>query len=297
MNACTYFGLSRVRYSGPPFEFGHGVKLEETFAHLFSAPMVAFGRPEEGGSHPAPWRAARGGGFAHDIEAQLSVPTTSQFPCNLDPERIGALIISLLRLQHIDLGVPVLSNRPFREGADEKRDLNLTPLETGTRIVSFADSKLQEIGLEHLQWVREIWPTAAKLISKKNSPLAAAFFALDNCTIEGRTGPSLMLAWGALEDLFAPGSRSELRYRVASNIACWNEPFGPARLRLFRNARDLYDARSRIAHSTKEADETDLLSSFMILRNSVVKILIRGDFPSAQDLDQIKFGYEPDCGG
>lgn len=284
-----YAGLSRVRYEGEPFDLGYGIQIKSTFAHLFSAPMMAFARPSKGTSHPAPWRAAQGGGFAHDIEVELSLPSDESYPHGLSARRIAELLASLLRLEHMALTVPVISNLSFSEAATADGTPVLEPFETGTRIVSFADAEREMITKSQLQWLKETWPKAAAMVSE-SAAFDAALSAADNCTVEGRIASSLLLAWGALEGLFAIGSTSEVRYRVASNIACFNKPFGAERLDLFRETKKLYDARSKVAHSAKDADLGELLRSFVILRNSIVRILAVGQVPTLESLEQLKFG-------
>ncbi len=279
MSKLVYAGISRARLSVEHFEFGHGVKIRTVYAHLFSTPMMAFERAEHGKPHPAPWRAATGGGYAHDIEAELSVSASENLPSDISAERAIALIASLLRLQNLTLTVPILSDFPLDEASTAGPSINLTPFETGKRLISYHDDKNEIISAAQLHWVRERWPLAAEL-AKSNADFDNALSACDNCIVEGRTASSLMLAWGALEGLFAKGGRSEATHRVSAYIAAYNCPPGASRLSLFKDAKRLYAARSSVAHSATDGDLGDLLETFVILRNSLIRILDEGQAPS-----------------
>ena len=51
-------GLSGIDLGERVFEFGHGIQLRATFAHLFGTDILAFERPATPTSfHPGPWQA------------------------------------------------------------------------------------------------------------------------------------------------------------------------------------------------------------------------------------------------
>lgn len=280
-----FAGLSRVRYKGEPFDLGNGVMLRSAYAHLFAAPMMAFRRATPGQAHPPPWRAAKGG-FAWDIEVEIAVPLKSAFPAGFDSEQIARLIATLLRLsRYAYLMMPVISDHAFSGAAIQGREPLLRPIEVEGRIVSAGSPELEEIRDEDLSWVRSVWPRTAALL-KKNRQLADALEALDACTINGRTSSALLLAWGALEELFAPGSRSEIRFRVASNLATFLEAPGPGRLTMFNEVKELYDARSAAAHTSRNSDVEHLLRTYILLRNSLLKIITDSELPTAQQFNE-----------
>lgn len=287
-----FAGLSQVRYNGDPFDLGNGVMLRSTYAHLFAAPMMAFRRPAPGQAHPPPWRAAKGG-FAWDIEVEIAAPLGTKFPAGLDAEQVTRLIVSLLRLsRYAYLMMPVISDQAFSEGAIQGREPLLRPIEVEGRIISAGDPELEEIRVVDLWWVRSVWPKTAELL-KKDRRLEDALEALDACTVNGRTSSALLLAWGALEELFSPGSRSEIRFRVASNLAAFLEEPGPGRLSMFNEVKDLYDARSTAAHTSRASKIEPLLRTFVLLRNSLLKIISDNQLPTAQQFnDALYLGRE-----
>lgn len=283
-----FAGFSQVSYEGEPYDLGHGVTFRSVYAHLFAAPMVAFARAPKGEPHPPPWRAARGG-FAWDIEAELAVPAADELPGGHTAKEIALLIASLLRLaRHAYLTVPVISDHPFDEAATANEAPVLRPLETGLRIISSGSEELAQIRREDLEWVRLVWPKSAMLL-KQDRRFGDALSAADACTVAGRTASALLLAWGALEELFAPASRSEIRYRVSANIAAYLEPVGAGRLALFREVRELYDARSAVAHSAREAEVADLLRTYVVLRNALTKIVVQARIPTTEDFQNALF--------
>lgn len=282
-----YAGLSHVTYGGEPFELGHGIVLRSTYAHLFAANMMAFGRATEGKPHPAPWRAARGG-FGYDVEVELSVPTGQKLPGGLSGEDAAWLIAALLRLAaYVYLMVPVISDISFGDAATSKLEPLLHPFEIQPRIVHAGDEEASRLKTEDLSWVKSIWPGTAELM-RTCPPLNSALRAADACTVRDRPASALLLAWGALEELFAP-QRSDLSFRVSAHIAAYLEPVGPKRLELFKTVANLYKARSKAAHTAQDAKSADLVQSFVILRNALIRMIDEGAVPTQASLERRLF--------
>ncbi|MGR6466372.1 hypothetical protein [Rhizobium sp. PAMB 3182] len=282
-----YAGMSNVTYAGEPFDMGNGIILRPTYAHLFAANMMAFGRTTEGKHHPAPWRAARGG-FSYDIEVELAVPIGQKLPGELRAEDTVWLIAALLRLaKYTYLMVPVISDVSFDAAVSSKRDPLLQPFEIEPRILHATDEKTSCLKIEDLLWVKSVWPRTAELL-RTCSPLNMALRAADACTVRDRPASALLTAWGALEELFAP-SRAELRFRVSAHIAAYLEPVGAKRRELFKTVADLYNARSKAAHSAQDAEVAALIQSFIILRNALVRMIDEGVVPTQADLEERLF--------
>lgn len=285
-----YAGLSYITYDGEPFDLGHGITLSPTYAHLFAANMMAFTRATEGESHPAPWRAARGG-FTYDIEVELAVPTSQKLPGGLNADDAVWLIAALLRVaEHAYLMVPVISSVSFGTAPTSEQEPVLRPFELEPRILQPGGGKVSSLRTENLSWVRSVWSRTAELM-RKNPSFSMALYAADSCTVRSRPASALLTAWGALEELFAP-SRGELRFRVSAHVASYLEPAGPKRLELFKMVANLYNARSKAAHSAQDAEVSALVQSFVILRNALVKMIDEGVIPTQADLEKRLF-----CGG
>ncbi|MFC0218053.1 hypothetical protein ACFFJ7_06590 [Pseudochelatococcus lubricantis] len=282
-----YAGLSHVTYDGDSFELGHGIVLRAAYARLFAANMMAFAKTTEENPHSLPWRAARGG-FSYDFEVELAVPTGQRLPGGLSGEDVVWLIAALLRLvKYAYLMVPVISDVPFDSAATSKQEPLLRPFEIEPRILSAGKKELSSLKIEDLSWVKSVWPRTAELL-RTCSPLNMALRAADACTVRGRPASALLTVWGALEELFAP-SRAELRFRVSAHIAAYLEAAGPKRLELFKTVADLYNARSKAAHSAQDAEVAVLVQSFVILRNALIRMIDEGIVPTQIDLEKRLF--------
>lgn len=283
----TYAGIAHVSYPGEPFDLGHGVILKSTYAHLFASNMMAFARATEGKHHPGPWRAARGG-FSYDIEIELAVPISQKLPGGLNAEDTVWLLAALLRLvEYAGLMVPVTSDLPFDAAAAAEKEPLLQPFETESRIFLRTDADVSRIKTDRLAWLKSVWPRTAELLRTSPS-FNLALRAADVCTLKGRPASALLMAWGALEELFAP-SRAELRFRVSAHIAAYLEPLGPKRLELFGTATNLYKVRSKAAHTARDTEVTALIESFMILRNALMRMIDEGAVPTQADLEKRLF--------
>lgn len=286
-NIFHYAGLSHVAYEGAPFDLGYGITLRSTYAHLFSANMMAFEKAPKGRPHPAPWRASQGG-FGYDIEAELAVPTNGEMPGGLSADDVAWLIASLLRLaEYAHLMVPVISDVSFGDAATSEQEPVLRPFEIDSRILHSGNEEASSLSAKNLSWVKSVWPRTAELM-RTCPPLNTALRAADACTVRGRPASALLMAWGALEELFAP-SRAELRFRVSAHIAAYLEPPGPKRLELFKTVTDLYNARSKAAHTARDVEIAALIQSFVILRNALVRIVDGGVVPTQADLEKRLF--------
>ncbi|MGV6872570.1 hypothetical protein ACUSIJ_07740 [Pseudochelatococcus sp. B33] len=282
-----YAGLSHVTYDDEPLELGHGIVLRSAYAHLFAANMMAFAKATDGNPHSLPWRAARGG-FSYDVEVELAVPARQRLPGGLSGEDIVWLIAALLRLaKYAYLMVPVISDVPFDSAATSKQEPLLRPFEIEPRILCAGEKELSRLKIEDLSWVKSVWPRTAELL-RTCSPLNMALRAADACTVRGRPASALLTVWGALEELFAP-SRAELRFRVSAHIAAYLEAAGPKRLELFKTVADLYNARSKAAHSAQDAEVAALVQSFVILRNALIRMIDEGIVPTQIDLEKRLF--------
>lgn len=282
-----YAGLSHVTYDGEAFDLGYGITLKSAYAHLFAANMMAFARASEGKPHPAPWHPARGG-FAHDIEIELAVPTGQTLPGGLSDKDTVWLIAALLRLaEYMYLTVPIISDVAFDAASRSEHEPSLQPFEIEPGIFRAGDGVVASLRTEDLLWVKSVWPRTAELM-RTCPPFNLALRAADASTVQGRPASALLMVWGALEELFAP-SRAELRFRVSAQIAAYLEPVGPKRLELFKTVMGLYNARSKAAHTAQEAEVTALVQSFMILRNALVRMVDEGAVPTQANLEHRLF--------
>jgi hypothetical protein len=286
--AFIYGGVTNVSMSEDQFDLGHGLRIVRTYAHLFSTNMMAFSPPGGLlGIHGGPWKAAKGG-FAYDISIELCVPTNQPLPGALMAQDAIWLIAALLRVSKYPyLMVPVISTHSFGAVAQSTEEPNLEPFETVPRIMRAPEENPPVLDADSLGWLYDVWPNTAELI-RKNEQFHTAFRAFDQSTLRGRTSSSLLMVWGALEQLFAP-STAELRYRVSSNIASYLNPPGEQRLKAYREILKLYSDRSTAAHTAKIIDQSALIQSFVLMRNSLVQMIDRNHVPTQTELEEMIF--------
>jgi hypothetical protein len=104
-----------------------------------------------------------------------------------------------------------------------------------------------------------------------------------------RGSMALLAMWGALESLFSP-ARSELRFRISSNIAVFLEPPGKSRLALQEEVAKLYNARCTVAHSSEEECEKELVKTYCLVKRVITKLIEDGHVPTLSELKARMFG-------
>lgn len=282
-----YGGVSGVQLAIERFDLGEGVEIRKTYAHLFSANMMAFERAGPGGYHPAPWKAAKGG-FGYDIGAEIRAPERTSLGASFDAKETIWWVAALLRLARFPyLSVPVISTHSFNEISRSDQEPTFTPLETERRIFGPAESDGDFLDVEQIDWVKNTWATAGQLLNR-NPKFYAALKAFDAATVHGRASSSLLAMWGGLEQIFAPSS-AELRFRVAALLASYLEPHGTARLALYKRLLKLYNERSKAAHTAQEVGTEPLVQTYVIMRNVLVKIIDANKVPTQADLENLLF--------
>jgi hypothetical protein len=284
---CLYGGISGVGLAVESIDLGEGVEIRRTYAHLFSANMMAFARPHQGAHHPPQWKAAKGG-FGYDIESEIRAPSRTSLGESFDAKETIWWIATLLRLARFPyLSIPVISNRSFSEIASSDQEPTLTPFETEGRIFGPGENGTSVLNIEHLDWVKDKWLSAGKLLSR-NPKFYSALKAFDSATLRGRASSSLLGMWGGLEQIFAP-SPGELRFRVAALMASYLEMYGNNRLSLYREILKLYNERSIAAHTAQEVETGPLLQTYVIMRNVLVKMIDTSKVPTQTDLEALLF--------
>jgi hypothetical protein len=283
-----YGGLSGAQLPTDSFELGEGVVLKRTYAHLMSPCLMAFARPGSEGYHPTPWKAAKGG-FGFDIEIEIRVPNTSILSSNADPRETIWWIAALLRIARVPfLIVTAISDQSFETAQESKVEPVIEPFETEPRIMASSEKSSPEIPSDTLDWVKEKWLDGGKLLNS-NPSFYSALKAFDTATVRGKTSSSLLALWGGLEQIFSP-SPGELRYRVSSMLASYLEPPGESRLELYKKILKLYNDRSVAAHTARQIEHGPLVETYVLMRNTLVRIIDENVIPSQQDLEARLFG-------
>lgn len=288
-NTCPlHAGIAGINLNVDEFDFGQGIILKKTYAHIMAPYLAAFTPAEEGKHHPAPWKAVSGG-MGFDIQAELYIPIEFTLPDWFD--RINTIwwFAALMRLKaSILVSVPVIANKPFAEIPQSKEEPYFWPIEMRPSRLVPVNNPSQEINESDLQWIRNYWISGGALMNK-NSEFNVAFQAIDACIWSHSPSLALVSLWGALERLFSP-SHYELCFRVSAIIASYLEIPGEERLSLYRRVKKLYDARSKAAHGSPIEDNKSLLETYALLKRALVKMIEENHVPSHEELEALLFG-------
>lgn len=281
-----YFGLSGIELADDVIDFGYGVELTRTYAHLMAPYVMAFNRPEPGRPHPGPWKAALGGSGV-DVTAQLAVPSLKRNgPPSLATARV---IVFLIRLWNTpEVVISVLSTHDFTELPSlQDNEAKVIPYDVRPRHFRLR-SPDGPITRSSAQWVKDHWQ-ATQVLAEKSNEFRYAMDALDAGQFLANTALTMVSLWGALEAIFAP-SAGELSFRVSSLLASYLEPPGEERLALQKETARLYGRRSKAAHGKPDHDDADLLATFLLIRRVLIKAIEAGALPNREQLEEMLLG-------
>ncbi|MBR1128497.1 HEPN domain-containing protein [Bradyrhizobium iriomotense] len=280
----VYGGIAGVRMDGGPFELGDGLSVRPIYAHLMSHYLMAFKKPEAPGqSHPAPWVAALGG-RSFDIDVELKVPTANPLGKKLSVNEVMWWIAALLRIGAFpNIAVVAVSDHPFDEISQQTKPT----IQSFESIRRFGRTDERHLDHDDLNWVKQKWLPAGKLFTQ-NKNFAAAMRAYDSASEHGRSAASMLALWAAIEVIFTP-TPGETRFRVATMLASYLEPPGATRLETYKEILELYNVRSKAAHSAAGVEDGALLKSMILARNALVRMVDEIRVPTQQDLENLAF--------
>ncbi|MFM5404860.1 HEPN domain-containing protein [Aeromonas veronii] len=281
-----YAGVSGVPKDVGEIDFGSGVILRPTFAHLMAPFLLAFAPAPPNSHHPGPW-AAVNGGLGLDIHAELYIPDSFSPPNFFDRLNTVWWITSLLRLAlSPQIHVPVISNEPFHEISKDSKNARILPVEAFTHRYHGSLYEPKNVD-ESISWVVRTWKEGQGLM--RDSRFNDTYQALDSIWCVPSPSLALVTLWGALENLFSP-SKQELRFRVSANIASYLEAPGNGRLDLQKRLLKLYDSRSGAAHGANKDVTEALAETKDITRRVLYKIFETRNIPTKEDLERELFG-------
>lgn len=262
-----YGGLAGMKMPLGQYDFGHGIMLKQTYAHLMSPFLIAFPPAEKGQPHPAPLKVVNSG-LSFDIFLELYIPQ------NFVPQWSNRLntvwwFAALLRFEAGNhLIVPVISNVPFKDGGALQK-AHFWSNEIDNRLLPERPAT-EEISEAHLGWIQRFWWSAAGLM-KLSEEFAFLFLAFDQCCFQRNKPQALIMLWSALENIFSTSNRTELRFRISANIASYLEPPGNDRQQLHKKITKLYDMRSIAVHGIPKDVERAFLETHRITKEIIKK--------------------------
>lgn len=274
-------GLSGLRMREQQFEIADGLILRSVYAHVMSAYLIAFNRPEKNAPHTPPFHSA-GGGLAFDVTIQVELNKSSR-PFHFERQRTIWWVLALIRLLHpVGVRMPVISNTDFRLAIDTELDPVFWPYELNPRHHVFDTTQAPtELSKESLDWIRENALGGAELM--KDERFATAFSALDSAHSNPSTAGATLLIWAALEALYRPG-RPDTTKKLCSAIAAHLYDGARERGRLFDIAKQLYEARGNVTHAAKLPKFGEMAASMLLAKLCFTKTIEDKKFPDSPEL-------------
>ncbi len=286
-----FAGLAGVTLDVPEADLGYGVKLSNSYAHLFAPFMMAFSPAPKGSHHPGPWVAVRGG-LGFDLTVQLEVPATMVTALSLEPMYVAWWITAMLRLR---VGptflVPTVGEQSFQEAKEQHAKAVYHPIEVESHILTLDAEARRNISETDAAWVSKHWVEASKLY-QSNDNFRVLFEATDQSMFVRHRSLALLSLWGGLEAVFSP-DKAELRYRISSSLASFLEPAGIRRMNAQKMIAKLYDSRSSAAHGREDKKADSLQQTYSLARRAVVKMIEQNRVPTHTELEAKLFGADP----
>ena len=281
-----YASVANLKLLAPIFDLGQGLALRQQYSYIFSAPMLAFKKPDMPGmSTPGPWRAVASG-YHHEAEVELSIPAAYRHP-KLAHSEVARVLVILMRLQ--------LDPRILMLVVADTSFADMASAEAGAANTREVHHRHFQLGLLNdpnvagaLPWVRDYWPIAADLFAS-NAAFRLAMETFEEGQFVQSSAMALVSIWGALEALFV-SEKTELSFRLSVYLATYLKPNGLERLALQKKVSKLYGKRSAAAHGIPKHEPADITESFVLLRDAIVAIIVQGKAPTRADLDELLLG-------
>jgi hypothetical protein len=294
-----YVGLTNLPLSERHVDLGDGIFLRGADATFVSSlllvntdeeskqtKLLPFGK---NGLPPLPkpsfWQL---GGKTTRITAELAIPSTV---CQSRSQQyaLAHLLGSLLRLKtKSGIRMHAMSEHPFtdliRLEGDSPRIIPLESFKQHSRLGLNESSST----LDSVAWLQTNWRAAHKLYSSSTEFRLAAD-ALDAAPFIENEALALVSLWAAMEALFSPAT-TELKFRVSALIASFLEEPGEARRSQQKSIASLYDKRSAAAHGKPKHQREDLVATFELLRQILIKMICIRAVPSKDELEARLFG-------
>lgn len=290
-NECDlYAGIADIELALDGFDFGQGITIKRSFAHIMAPYLAAFSPAEPGKHHPPPWKAVSGG-LGFDVQAELHVPVDFELPTWFDRLNTIWWFAALMRLRASPLlRIPVIASNSFVEISSTDETPRFWPVEMNPSRLIPVENPSGIIEETELKWISEHWLSAGILMNESDD-FNFAVQAIDYCIWSFSPSLALVSLWGALERLFSP-ARAELKFRVSSTIASYLEEPGKKRLECYRRVKKLYDARSEVAHGSQMTEVASLYDTYELLKRALIKIIEDNHVPTQENLEAILFGQE-----
>jgi hypothetical protein len=280
-----YGGMAGIGLECDDFEFGEGITISRTYAHLMAPLLMAFAPAPTGGHHPAPWKAVRGG-MAFDIVAEIHVPANLLLEDWFDQLNTIWWIAALMRLRVSPLTrVPVIAARPLSTLSEaSEAEATVWPIEVNPSQLVPVQEAATLARRQDLEWIAAFWLPSGRLV-RSNENLNTAFQAFDQCIWTISPALALVQLWGALERIFTTAHHQKT-LQLSSRISAYLESDPEARAQLAEDVVTLYRARSSCAHGNPTSKADPLYGTYALLRRVLFKIIEQNHVPSTDELEK-----------
>ncbi len=195
-------------------------------------------------------------------------------------------IIAMIRIKSgVEFLVPIASNYSWSiiPGVPDS-SVKIIMLEDYPKAKIF--SKDKTISQDDMKWVIDHYYDLI-MFSSDNPQLSIAIDSLS--TFNQQESPRMCIAtlWSGIEAIF--GIQSELRFRLAAEIAAYLEPRGVERVSLHKRVKQLYDFRSKAVHGSKIVDSSiaDHIAEVQtLLRRILVKCIDEQHIPTKIEFEE-----------
>ncbi len=276
-HAPLFAGLSRASLDVREFELLPGLHLRRTYAHLFAPPMVAVAPPSAPSAvHPSPWYAVENGFVAETAQIEVSIAAGAR-PLDVPRMLILRLVAAAIRiLSSQPVCLPILCNVPFAEARQSTGPVHVWRLEHPL-VISGQPVELTQSLLESLA---RILPQFQAL--RSDPDVERAFILADGLWWLPAPDAQLIAIWTVIEILMRPGRRDTTK-SLARAVRAYIGRDRASGDRLYQEVTRLYFARGSSAHAGAEAVMQDVRSSYMILREILLRALIERQRPPRPD--------------
>jgi len=250
-----------------------GVVLKKRFADIFSTPLMAYGAPEAGKHHPAPWSAIDGGTFLKcRVEIQITSAETFE---GLSPTTFAWLIAALLRL-HIDapIRLAAVRNLPFTEENAREPSGTLfeaAPIQWGL----FHPGRDFILATEsNLAWLRRQLPRAIAMWQDER--FQHSFTIFDQARWSATADACAVMLWTAVEILLETSALQDKGKLIAQRLSAFIALDSLDKDRALQVIRSLYRNRGSIVHAGGTMEQRDFIQLFRIVTVAFQNAVIHG---------------------
>jgi hypothetical protein len=196
-------------------------------------------------------------------------------------------LISTLRIKsNSDFLIPVAANCSWSVIPGMPRQtVKIKIIEDMPRARIYSKIKITQ---EDIKWVDNNFINFAHLLSDARFRTAVDAFTTHHQQTNSRMAVALL--WSGLEAIF--GIQSELRFRLAAQIASLIEQRGIKRIELHRQVKKLYDFRSKAVHGSSITDE--MISEHVTAVRNIFSRILSGfienrKIPSIEEFEEMIF--------